>query len=263
MIVVMVRTIVIGLLAAFALAPAALAAPPTLVAVGQTGGHATASWTLPNGGQVWTIEVSKTATVDSDGYFLVDDVVDNDVFVDSRTSWTSDVVLDPGSYYLHVSGSDRNCSTCQILEWSTIRTLTVPATTAGTPTAGSTPATTAPGSTPTSGTTAPASGATPATPEQQPATAPTASAAPVVSGSGSVSGATAKLKGSVAQVGFRVCGSGNVDVKVIAQRGTRLLATVVTLPLVPGTCLAYRLGVTVPKGTGAATVSVDGTVLKL
>jgi hypothetical protein len=42
-----------------------------------------------------------------------------------------------------------------------------------------------------------------------------------------------------------------------------MLATVVTLPLTSGGCTVYRLGVTVPKGAGAATLAVDGAILKL
>jgi hypothetical protein len=265
MIVVMTRTIVIGVLAALALAPSALAAPPTLGTVTQAAGKVTAAWTLPAGGQVWTVEVSRSSGVDSDGYFDADDVVDNDVFVDSRTTWTSDEVLAAGTYYVHVSGWDRNCATCPIPEWSSVRTVTVPAGTGGTTatTTVTTPATT--GTTPSSPATAPAStpGATDSVGTTAAQPAPTASAAPVAVTSGTVSGATARLKGAVATVSFRVCGSGDVQVRLVARRGTRLAATVVTVPLTSGGCLAYRLGVTVPKGTGAATLSVDGATLKL
>jgi hypothetical protein len=267
MMVVMARTILIGLLAALALAPAALAAPPSLVTVAQTGGRATVTWTLPTAGQAWTMEIANAPAVDSDGYFVADNVVDTDVFIDSRTTWTSDEVLDPGTYYVHLSGWDKNCSTCPIPEWSTVKTLTVAAS-AGTPAGGSTAPTTTPTTTPTA--TAPTAdppasttGTAPSSTSQPDAPAPTASVAPAVAGSGTVSAATAKLKGSVAQVAFRVCGSGNVEVKVLAQRGTRVLATVVTLPVASGGCLGYRLGVTVPKGTGAVTLSVAGTTVKL
>jgi hypothetical protein len=263
MIVAMTRTIVIGLLGALALAPSALAAPPTLVTVTQAAGKATASWTLPAGGQVWTLELANAAAVDSDGYFVADNVIDTDVFVDGRTSWTSDEALVPGTYYVHVSGWDKNCAACPIPEWSGVRSVTV---TAGSTGGTSSPAptattTTVPSSTTTESATNPASTGTTPSATAQPA--PTASAAPVVSTSGAVSGATARLKGTVAQVGFRVCGSGDVEVKLVARRGLRVLATVVTLPLSAGGCTVYRLGVTVPKGAGAATLAVDGAILKL
>jgi hypothetical protein len=265
MIVGMARTILIGLLAALVLVPAAAAVPPTLGAVTQTGGKVTASWTLPAGGQVWTVEIANAAAVDSDGYFVAASVLDTDVFVDTRTTWTSDEALPAGAYYVHVSGWDKNCGACPVPEWSAVRSVTVTA--GGAPTSAAT-TTTAPASTPATtptAATAPTTAAAPPTATSTPAAtqaAPTASAAPVVSGSGTVSGASARLKGSVAQVAFRVCGDGSVDVKILARRGTQIRTTVVTLPLA-GACVAYRLGVTVPKGAGIATLAVDGATVKL
>jgi hypothetical protein len=252
MIVVMVRTILLGLLAALALAPSALAAPPTLVTVTQSGGKTSATWTLPAGAQVWTIEVAKATAVDSDGYFLADNVVDQEVFVDSSTSWTSDQRLDPGTYYVHVSGYDRNCATCPIPpEWSSVRTLTVPgAVSSGTSSGSTSPS----GDTSTS---SPTSSSTPASSSSStPTSAPVASVAPVVSdGSGTVAGVTAKLRDGLATIAFRVCGSGTVDVKVLASRGTRSHAAVVTLPLAGG-CTDYSLGLRLPAGVGKTSVSV-------
>ena len=78
----------------------------------------------------------------------------------------------------------------------------------------------------------------------------------------------ARVRAGVAFVSFRVCGSGSVDVSVRATRGARTSASLVSLALGDGDCLAYRLGLTVPKGAGAATVSVGtggatGTAVKL
>jgi hypothetical protein len=250
----MVRTIVLGLLAALAFAPAALAAPPTLVTVTQVGGKTNATWTLPTGGQVWTVEVAKATTVDSDGYFLADNVVDTEVFVDQRTSWASEQVLDPGTYYVHLSGWDKNCANCAIPEWSAVRAFTVPA-------AGSTSGSSSPSTGSSSGTTSSSSSSSPTSSSSTPsstsaAPAPTASVTPVASdGYATISSVTAKRKGSVAKVVFRVCGSGTVDVTVLAQRGTASHAAVVTLPLTGG-CTSYALGLTLPTGKAAASVSV-------
>jgi hypothetical protein len=253
MIVVMVRTILLGLLAALALAPSALAAPPTLVTLTQSGGKTAATWTLPAGGQVWTIEVAKTSTVDPDGYFLADDVVDAQVFIDRRTSWTSDEVLAPGTYYVHLSGWDAQCGTCPIPEWSSVRTLTVPGSSSSGTASGPSGPTSSGGGTSSSAPTSSAPGSSSASPS---ASAPVASVAPVVSdGFGTVSAVTANQRGGLATIAFRVCGSGTVDVKVLAVRGTRSHAAVVTLPLAGG-CTGYSLRLGLPTGAGKASVSV-------
>jgi hypothetical protein len=70
---------------------------------------------------------------------------------------------------------------------------------------------------------------------------------------------TAKLRDGLATIAFRVCGSGTVDVKVLAVRGTHIHAAVVRLPL-DGGCTGYSLGLDLPAGAGKASVSVDGVV---
>lgn len=267
------RTILAAAAAAVLLAPSALAAPPTITSVSAAGGTLTASWTLPAGGQVWTVEISKSTGVDSDGYFLVDDVVDTQVFIDGTTSWTSDQALAPGTYYVHASGWDTNCGSCPVPEWSAIKSFTVGsgASASAAPAAPSAPATVPAPAT----TTAPAAETAPvATPAPAPAPAAAAvsvplavtlpvaapAAAPVVESApqGSVAALTATLKGSVAVVAFRVCGSGTVAVPVSVARGGRSHDALVTLPVPGSGCTAYTLRLTAPAGTGETSVSVGG-----
>jgi len=42
--------------ASLVFAGTATAAPPTLLTVGQSGGKAKATWSLPAGGETWTVE---------------------------------------------------------------------------------------------------------------------------------------------------------------------------------------------------------------
>ena len=241
----MVRAVLIAVLALLPFPPGASAAAPSLTTVTQSGGKVSAKWTLPPAGQVWTIEVSKTSAVDSDGYFLTTDVVDTEIFVDTRTSWTSDVVLPAGTYYVHVSGADPGCATCPVPEWSTVKTVVVGGASSSGSGSGSTssgsggttssgPATGSTGSTGSNGSTgdAPSSGSTGGTTD-----APSTPVAAPAAAYGTVSKATARLKGSLATIGFSVCGSGDVDVTVTVARGKATHVAVVTLPLAG--CTSY------------------------
>lgn len=256
----MARAVLVAVLAVLAFVPSASAAAPSLVTVTQSGGKVAATWTLPAGGQAWTIEVSKTSTVDSDGYFLADDVVDTQVFVDGTTSWTSDVALSSGTYYVHLSGADVRCTTCPVPEWSAVRTVTVGggSSSGGSGSSGSSGGSTSSsggsspggstgssgGSTGSSGGSTSDSGSTPSGPTSAPQTA----------AYGTVSRATARLKGNLATVSFSVCGSGSVDVTVVVARGKAQHVAVVTLPL--DGCTSYALRLSAPAGTGKPTVSV-------
>ncbi|HSP72437.1 MAG TPA: hypothetical protein VLN26_08710, partial [Gaiellaceae bacterium] len=214
----MLRTIAAACgLAALVLAGTASAAPPALLTVGQSGGHAVASWSLPSGYQTWTVEVATSSALDTDGGFLSANVVDINVFMDGSTSWTGSVDLDPGTYYVHVSGA---CTTCGIPEWSGVRSFSVPVATP-TPMPSPTPTPTpAPTPTPTpTPTPAPAPTPTPTpTPTSTPMPKPgkqAPNAAP------RVAAVDLSRSGASARVTLRACddAAGRLVVRVTARRG--------------------------------------------
>jgi hypothetical protein len=107
------------------------AAPPALVSVGHLRGHPSATWTLPPGVQPQTVEVATEPFVASDGSFFTEYVKDLDLVSDqpSKTTWLSAQKLDPGRYYIHVSGLDEPCfyaGQCPVREWSNVLTLEIP-----------------------------------------------------------------------------------------------------------------------------------------
>ena len=108
-------------------AGSALAAPPAILTVGQVSRHPTATWSLPTGVESRVIEVATDPATGSDGYFFSENVVALDVPTSTDTSWTYTYQLDPGTYYVHVGGSDTTCSTCPVREFSSILTLDIPA----------------------------------------------------------------------------------------------------------------------------------------
>ncbi len=114
-----------GLLLALAAAPDALAAPPTLLTAGQANGHATATWSLPAGVLARQVELSLVSSTTAGGGFRF--VEDSDVLADAQTSWTESTAIEPGTYYLHVSGHDTSCGLCATLEWSATLQLTISA----------------------------------------------------------------------------------------------------------------------------------------
>lgn len=108
-----------------------MAAPPSLVAVGHTEQHPTASWTLPAGVEAQVIEIATSPTQGTDGSFFTENTVLFDLLEDGQTFYTSsDKRLKTGAtYYVHMSGLDRPCffaSACPVREWSNILTLNIP-----------------------------------------------------------------------------------------------------------------------------------------
>jgi hypothetical protein len=135
---------VLGVIAcSLVLASPALAASPALVDVGQSGGHASATWTLPAGEQSELIEVGSSTAVGSDGFFLDENVVDFGLVDAAATSWLSGTALAPGTYYVHVKGEDADQDPFST-DWSSILTLVVPDPSAPTTTSTPPPATTQP-----------------------------------------------------------------------------------------------------------------------
>lgn len=111
---------------ALALFPAvgAQAAAPTLVSVGQVSRHLTATWTLPPGVQAEEVEYSHSSATDFVGEF--EDTLDMDTLSATQTSWRSDEALSPGTYWIHVSGSDPACEECEADEWSNAMKVIIP-----------------------------------------------------------------------------------------------------------------------------------------
>jgi hypothetical protein len=110
--------------------PEALAAPPTLLSVGNIDRHATATWSLPSGVEAQVVEAATSPATSSDGAFFSENRVVFDLLEDAQTSWTDNSQLAPGTYYLHISGLDSPCfyaSQCPVREYSQIMTLVIPA----------------------------------------------------------------------------------------------------------------------------------------
>jgi hypothetical protein len=65
----------------------------------------------------------------SDGSFFSEDRVVFDLLETSATEWLDDDPLHAGSYFIHVSGTDRPCwdaGLCPYREWSAIQRLVIP-----------------------------------------------------------------------------------------------------------------------------------------
>jgi hypothetical protein len=117
--------LIAGILVALAAAPDALAAAPTLLTAGQTNGHATATWSLPAGELAQQVEVSLVTSTDTSGAFRF--VETGATLTAAQTSWTDTAAIEPGTYYLHVGGTDSTCTTSCPTEWSAIKSFTVTA----------------------------------------------------------------------------------------------------------------------------------------
>lgn len=99
-------------------AASAQATAPTLLTAGRSARHITATWSLPPGVQAEEIEVGRSPATDADGSFA--SFEDADVLGGTQTSWRSEDAFEPGTYYVHVSGSDPSCDECPIEEWSNV-----------------------------------------------------------------------------------------------------------------------------------------------
>jgi hypothetical protein len=97
---------------------------PTLVSVGQTSRHITASWTLGPGTQSSVIEVAGKPDTYQGGYFL-----DENTFYDelspSQTTYESPGQFPPGVYYVNVAAYDPSCPFCGA-SFSSVGQVTLP-----------------------------------------------------------------------------------------------------------------------------------------
>lgn len=122
--------VVMAVAAGFLLPAAAAAAPPKLVSVGHVKQHPTARWTLPPGVESQLIEISTDPALSTDGAFVGDSVLYEQVEA-TQTSWASTVHrLKTGiTYYVHVNAIDWPCFVvfaCPAREWSNVLTIRVP-----------------------------------------------------------------------------------------------------------------------------------------
>jgi len=115
----------LALVSGLALTGTATAAAPVLLSVGHVDRHPMATWSLPAGVESRVIEVATSLAVDSDGAFLPENVATWDNLESEQTSWTSPDQVDPGTYYVHVSGFHLACGPCPLREYSNVVTLVV------------------------------------------------------------------------------------------------------------------------------------------
>ncbi len=108
----------------------ASATSPVLAQVSEINGNVTATWTKPLGVESTFIEVSRDATLNKQGGFncCSGPFFENAILDAAATSWTGTRALEePGTYYVHVSGLDRDCffaGNCPVREWSEIKNFT-------------------------------------------------------------------------------------------------------------------------------------------
>ena len=125
------RRLLVVTVAALVLPAAALAAPPTLVAVGHAQQQLTATWTLPAGVESQLIEIATDPALSTDGAFLGEHLVHFELLEAGQTSYRSrDHRLKTGvTYYVHMNAIDWPCFfvfACPVREWSNILTLRIP-----------------------------------------------------------------------------------------------------------------------------------------
>lgn len=124
--VLVILTIVATALVVLSSGRPAVATPPVLLGVSHQGGHLTAAWSLPPGVRSGVIEAATSPNVASDGSFFSENVELFDVLNDFQTSYLSGSGLQPGVYFVHVSGYDTSCTPCPITEWSQTQTILIP-----------------------------------------------------------------------------------------------------------------------------------------
>ena len=83
--------------------------PPVLTSAGHVQYHPTATWTLPQWVEAWSIEVATKPDVASDGQFFEENRVVWESVRETDTSWTYESRLASGRYYVHVRGYDNAC----------------------------------------------------------------------------------------------------------------------------------------------------------
>jgi hypothetical protein len=98
------------------------AAPPTLLSASSSNGYPTARWSLPRGVVSKFVEVGETRRTRANGEFVRPPLRAR--VAGFQQAWRSFERLDPGIYFLHVSGIERGCANCPE-EWSNVRRLVI------------------------------------------------------------------------------------------------------------------------------------------
>jgi hypothetical protein len=102
----------------------AQAAGPILLSVGHVQRHPEATWSLPPGGDAWTLEIATHPETGTDGSFFEENRVVFEVLSRTQTHFLGTERLDRGTYYVHVSSSNSSCEpTC--VEWSQVLELLI------------------------------------------------------------------------------------------------------------------------------------------
>ena len=122
----------LGVVVSLLAAASAEAKSPSLTAVSVTGGQTRAVWTLPTDVRTTFAEIAKDPEVNEFGYFRQRNIVSFDVLRSDQRSYTDDLKLLPGTYYIHIAGHDNGCSSCASIEFSRIMRYTVTAAGTGT-----------------------------------------------------------------------------------------------------------------------------------
>ena len=195
-----VRKLLIGMgiagVAFLAAAGSSSAAPPQLLSVGQTGGHLTATWSLPPGVQARVIEAATNPKVNGDGFFPLENAKVFKALEDAQTSFVSDSQLLPGTYYVHVAGHDNGCA-CGLYEFTQILTVVIP------------------------------SGTPPPPPQQPPPPPPADTKAPKVKAR-----LSAGFRGKVVRLGYTVSdNSGKARERIAIYHGNKRIGNALSRPL--------------------------------
>jgi hypothetical protein len=106
--------------------PPVTATPPVISsATGDGKGLMTITWSLPAGVTSSAIQISSDPTVDSVGFFSTTSQLDFSVLSGTQTSYTTSYAQLPGTYYVHVAGTQPSYGA--LFVWSAPSTITVPA----------------------------------------------------------------------------------------------------------------------------------------
>jgi hypothetical protein len=105
------RPFLVACLLLLVAADGALAAPPTLLSVGQQDRHPVAGFAMP-GADDAAVSIATSPDRASDGSFLEENVTAFDLLTDAEIqagSWTYESQIDPGTYYVMVNATDLDC----------------------------------------------------------------------------------------------------------------------------------------------------------
>jgi hypothetical protein len=85
------------------------AAAPILISVGHVQRHPEATWSLPPGGDAWTLEIATHPETGSNGSFFEENRVAFEILTRTQTHFLGTERLDVGTYYVHVSSFNSAC----------------------------------------------------------------------------------------------------------------------------------------------------------